>query len=547
MQLHRRLLALAAQSIFALGALASAGCTEGRIDGTTEIVDANDASLDRSDLPQTFRRVVIGRIYQHEHWTLPGADTYQVEKHPDLRKRRIAYVCDTLSKLRPTYVSGLLRLDAAEELNAEQRQIYKGIVDCVRANVDEHKVRFDVVLNPKHYTEDAPDEAAGRALLKARIDTLDAQLDPDLWFFDFYSVPFDDGNDGYRPWHEGVMQAGIKRIHEKGGLVGGTVWGMKAPPGSDFAALDNFDRKQGCVDGFDVIKKQAAALRDEIPLLMHIENNPQNAGSHGLKWIDRGPGYRRAVLDHHAKSQDRVGYSYMYPVFFPLQIVAHDPVVMEAYDASRDGDLLDRMKKLMHDEANRGNATATGDENVDKSCEPDDATDERFFDPAFYLDLYPDLKAAFGNDLTAAGKHWREYGRKEGRMASPVFHTLFYRQMNPDVDAAYGSDHLAIVHHWTMHGIGEARSSSLVFDLDYYLGHHPDLVVAFGEMAYGKALRHYLDYGLNEGRRASAALDPAWYLSAHPDVAAVYGATNYRGAVLHYLAYGYAEGRQGAP
>jgi hypothetical protein len=544
---HRSLLAKASLALVGIASLVSPGCYTGEIGGTTEIAESGDAAFDRADLPETFRRVVIGRIYQHENWTLPGADTYQVEKYTDLKERRIAYVCDTLVKLRPTYVSGLLRLDADEALTDEQKAVYKGIAHCVKKNVDTHPVRFDIVLNAKHYTEDAPDEATGREWLKARIDGLQADLHPDLWFFDFYSVPFDDGNDGYRPWHEDVMQAGIKRIHEKGGLVGGNVWGMKAPPGSDFAALDNFDRKKGCVDGFDVIKKQAAALRDELPLLMHIENNPQNPGTHGLKWIERGPGYRRAVLKHHAKGQDRVGYSYMYPVFFPLQIVESDPVRMEAYDASQDGDMLDRMKDLMNSEANRGNATATGEENAGRSCEPDSAVDARFFDARFYLDLYPDLKNAFGDDLEAAKKHWRQYGRHEGRMASPVFHTLYYRMVNPDVDAAYGGDHLAVVHHWTQYGIGEARSSSLVFDLDFYLTHHPDLVEAFGEMNYGQALQHYLDYGLNEGRRASAALDPAWYLSTNPDVAAVYGANNYRGAIIHYLVYGYAEGRQGAP
>ncbi|NUO49187.1 MAG: hypothetical protein HOV80_10065, partial [Polyangiaceae bacterium] len=169
---HRSLLAKASLAFAVLASIASPACTNGEIGGTTEIAESNEAAFDKSDLPETFRRVVIGRIYQHEDWTLPSADSYQFDKYPDLRARRIAYVCDTLVKLRPTYVSGLLRLDADEELSAEQKAVYKGIVHCVKKKVDTHPVRFDIVLNAKHYTEDAPDEATGREWLKTRIDGL---------------------------------------------------------------------------------------------------------------------------------------------------------------------------------------------------------------------------------------------------------------------------------------------------------------------------------------------------------------------------------------
>lgn len=36
-----------------------------------------------------------------------------------------------------------------------------------------------------------------------------------------------------------------------------------------------------------------------------------------------------------------------------------------------------------------------------------------------YLNRYPDLKAAFGNDHTMAENHWNTHGKKEGRDCSP--------------------------------------------------------------------------------------------------------------------------------
>lgn len=32
-----------------------------------------------------------------------------------------------------------------------------------------------------------------------------------------------------------------------------------------------------------------------------------------------------------------------------------------------------------------------------------------------YLDRYPDLQEAFGDDLNAARRHWNDHGRREGR------------------------------------------------------------------------------------------------------------------------------------
>ncbi|HEU5058824.1 MAG TPA: hypothetical protein VFU21_19960, partial [Kofleriaceae bacterium] len=100
--------------------------------------------------------------------------------------------------------------------------------------------------------------------------------------------------------------------------VGGNVWGMFVPKGSDFIALDNFDRKH--ISGFDFVLHQAARLGSIYPTLMHIENNPTKKSGKGTRWTSNGRNYRLDVLEEQASTQNQGDYFYMYPVFFPLCI-----------------------------------------------------------------------------------------------------------------------------------------------------------------------------------------------------------------------------------
>lgn len=92
--------------------LALVGCASERAvaSGT-----ASDAIATRSNAA-SFRRVVLGRIHQHEEWTLPAADVYRPDLYATTFDRRVAYVSDTYASLQPTYVSGLLRFDQDEPI-----------------------------------------------------------------------------------------------------------------------------------------------------------------------------------------------------------------------------------------------------------------------------------------------------------------------------------------------------------------------------------------------------------------------------------------------
>jgi len=279
----------------------------------------------RIDASEAFRRVVAARIYQHDVWTLPAADGYRAAELADPVDQHIAYVCDKLAELRPTYVSGLLRYDALEPIDpaSPQVRVYSGVRACLATAVD-HKVRFDVVLNAVHYTrpqamEGKPKYATRRQAaraLKDRLKEIDSILQPDLIFFDFYSVPFNHSN-----WFPDALEEGIRWIHEDAEhakYVGGNVWGLFVPPGTDFVVLDNFDRKH--MSGADFVEHQAARLGPDYPVLMHIENNPNKRAGKGTRWTSNGRSYRLDVLEEQASRQNQADYFYMYPVFFPLCI-----------------------------------------------------------------------------------------------------------------------------------------------------------------------------------------------------------------------------------
>lgn len=175
------------------------------------------------------------------------------------------------------------------------------------------------------------------------------------------------------------------------------------------------------------------------------------------------------------------------------------------------------------------------------------AANDRFvFDPAFYLSLYGDLRAAFGSDLYAAAQHWNQHGLAEGRTGSPLFSAPLYLALNPDVAAAYGATNYAgAASHWVTFGLGEGRGGSYVYSSTEYLALNGDVAAAFGASNCPAAADHFLRFGIAEGRRGSNGFSARTYLERYSDLAAVFGPNGYAQALAHYLSFGIAEGRSG--
>lgn len=319
-------------STLALMTLA-ASCTM-RVDD--EPVDTDTAGI----ADGMMRRVVIARMFQRDQWTLPAAMDYRPDLYPDLEARKIAYVCEALAYLKPTYVSGLVRLDAEQVIDADspQARIFNGVKACVRGKMPPgHEVRFDVVLNALHYTDPeygVSGDKEGAQKLRGRLESAHAALAPDAWFFDFYTTPFNQPeNDKGQKRHPEAMLRGIDWIHDKKPnkprqLVGGNAWGTKVPEVTDFLSITD-------KNGMPNVAELAGKIHG-VPLLMHIQNDPHIADSQGRRWNERGPAYRKSQLAKHVAGQE-LGYSYMFPVFFPLD------KNFDSYNAVEDGHMMERI------------------------------------------------------------------------------------------------------------------------------------------------------------------------------------------------------------
>ena len=82
------------------------------------------------------------------------------------------------------------------------------------------------------------------------------------------------------------------------------------------------------------------------------------------------------------------------------------------------------------------------------------------FDGKYYLGLYADIKAAFGEDEKSAFEHFVNYGIKEGRQGSAEFNVYSYRARYTDLDAAYGDDLEKYYMHYIMYGKSEGRNGA---------------------------------------------------------------------------------------
>lgn len=82
-----------------------------------------------------------------------------------------------------------------------------------------------------------------------------------------------------------------------------------------------------------------------------------------------------------------------------------------------------------------------------------------------------------------------------------VYDYDYYLQMNPDVAAAFHGDPELTLRHFVEHGMAEGRVSSRMFDLATYKANNPDVVAAFDNRT-AEYYRHYCTYGFKEARVA---------------------------------------------
>lgn len=109
--------------------------------------------------------------------------------------------------------------------------------------------------------------------------------------------------------------------------------------------------------------------------------------------------------------------------------------------------------------------TLSGNVNAAPKVMPDGTT----FDAEFYANTYPDVKSAVGNDEAALYNHYVQHGKTEGRKATATsttpasttyqdnFDPVFYANTYPDLKAAFGNDANALYNHYITCGKAEGR------------------------------------------------------------------------------------------
>jgi hypothetical protein len=282
---------------------------------------------------EVFRRAVIARAYEQQWWVMRDPDG-----GGDLQDASSAGAA--LAGLRPSYISGLIYLQNGTVITQRMADDYGTIRAAARAANPKVELDVEISLNPSPPAPKLP--FASAAALVAQMASIDCQLHPDAWIFDFYS----DAESVHPDW----VAAAIGYAHAHGQLVGGNVFGGKIPPGSDFAAF--VDKPvDGSAFGFDFNPAQIDSLRRSSPstlLVGHLQSNAQNGPTtescvYSNDWDQPT---RAAYLRHWASSQQDAGFRFFYPVFYPLcpGAIAFDTTVDLGPHGSR---LYDRIGHLM--------------------------------------------------------------------------------------------------------------------------------------------------------------------------------------------------------
>ena len=221
-------------------------------------------------------------------------------------------------------------------------------------------------------------------------------------------------------------------------------------------------------------------------------------------------------------------------------------------------------KKKKNTNTNTNTNTDTGTKPAEKTYEPAIYNGVDYgpvYNYEYYINRYPDLKAAFGSNKDAALAHFVNNGMREGRQASEDFDVFSYKNSYPDLKKAFGNDLPSYYKHYLNNGIKEGRTKttgvteilypdtiyngvdySAVYDFNFYVNKYPDIKAAFGNNDTA-VLAHFVNNGMKEGRQGCADFDVKSYRNAYQDLRKAFG-TNYTLYYLHYIKSGKKENRK---
>ena len=193
------------------------------------------------------------------------------------------------------------------------------------------------------------------------------------------------------------------------------------------------------------------------------------------------------------------------------------------------------------------------------------------FNAEYYLSKYPDLKKAYGEDVTKALKHFIEHGMSEGRQGSAEFNVYSYRTRYADLSNAYGDDLVKYYMHYIKAGKAEGRNGAVenIYTVVFKDGNEVVKIqkVKSGESAIAPAevesktgfkcwdndftkvtsnmvINAVYKEAEYDAEYYAAVFDAGYYLSKYPDLKKAYAEDTTK-AFKHFVEHGMQEGRQG--
>jgi hypothetical protein len=262
-----------------------------------------------------FSRVVSSRVYHTRLSVVRNSTSHRIGR--------------SLASLHPTWVTGLLRYARDQYPTHDEIRVWKRIRK--RVHRSSPTAQFDVVLNAEQYRTPA---AVTRTMRR-----LSAKLGNEGWFFDFLSSA--------ARRHPKMIKAAIAWAHTRGQWIGGNVFGLARatafPVNADFLSVQD--------DGFHLNLPAVLKISKRVPVLYHLNNDPDDKSSGGCRFIEKyNTSRRRQLIRRRASSQIRYGFRMSYPALFPecLHPRAGGPgTFLASYNAFRDPPMAREIQALL--------------------------------------------------------------------------------------------------------------------------------------------------------------------------------------------------------
>lgn len=180
------------------------------------------------------------------------------------------------------------------------------------------------------------------------------------------------------------------------------------------------------------------------------------------------------------------------------------------------------------------------------------------FDYNYYINRYPDIKAAFEGNPEGALQHFIDCGMQEGRQGNEEFDVYSYRARYGDLRLAFENDLEEYYIHYAETGKREGRIAvgevelvpvtsynginySPVYDYEYYLENNDTVKEKFEDNDAG-ALKYFINEGMKSGDQAIESFNVQIYKNNYADLRNSFD-NDLKLYYLHYIDIGKKENR----